>query len=84
MSCGVPVIASAAGGLSELVEDGVSGLLVTPGDIGSLAANLGYLLRNPDLRAGMGTRARERICAQFQVQRMVRDFLILYDLLLHD
>src|SRR2546429_2585024 len=61
----VPVIASAIGGITDIVEDGVSGLLVPPGDATALAAALGRLARAPDLAAGLGEagyrRLRERV-----------------------
>src|SRR3989440_587787 len=57
----VPVIASAIGGITDIVEDGVSGLLVPPGDATALAAALGRLARAPDLAAGLGEAAYRRL-----------------------
>jgi glycosyltransferase involved in cell wall biosynthesis len=54
MAAGVPVIASRVGGLPEVVTDGVTGLLVEPGDAASLADAIDGLLRNPDERALLG------------------------------
>jgi glycosyltransferase involved in cell wall biosynthesis len=60
MSAGTPVVASAVGGLVDLVRDGVDGLLVPPGDPGALRAGLLRLLGDDDLRARMGAAARCR------------------------
>ena len=54
-----PVVASAVGGLTDAVEDGVTGLLVPPGDVPALRAALERLLGDPELRARLGAAARE-------------------------
>jgi glycosyltransferase involved in cell wall biosynthesis len=63
MAHGVPVIASRIGGLPELVEDGVTGLLFTPGDPVDLARAVETLWRDPDLCRRMGRAARARALA---------------------
>lgn len=60
MAHGRPVVASAVGGLLDLVEDGVTGLLVPPGDQQALRAALERLLGDPGLRTRMGAAGRER------------------------
>jgi glycosyltransferase involved in cell wall biosynthesis len=60
MAHGRPVVASAVGGLLDLVEDGQTGLLVPPGDAGSLRAALERLLADRELRGRLGTAARRR------------------------
>jgi D-inositol-3-phosphate glycosyltransferase len=60
MSCGTPVVASRAGGLTYTVEDGASGFLVPVGDDAALAARLDALLGNDTLRATMSANARAR------------------------
>lgn len=57
-ACGTPSVASDAPGLREAVVDGETGLLVPHGDVPALAAALGTLLRDHELRARMGGRAR--------------------------
>lgn len=58
---GLPVVATAVGGLPHQVTDGVEGLLVTPGDSCGLAAALVTVARDDDLRQRMGAAARERV-----------------------
>ena len=61
MAAGIPVVSSAIGGTEELIEDGLSGLLVAPGDAPALAAALRRLLSDPRLRGDFATRARARV-----------------------
>lgn len=60
LACGIPVIASRVGGLPEVVEDHVTGLLVEPEDPSSIASALGELA-DPDVRASFGSRARTSV-----------------------
>jgi glycosyltransferase involved in cell wall biosynthesis len=61
MACGVPVVASAVGGLTDTVVDRVTGRLVPPRDPATLAGVLRALLADPGGRAGMGAAGRERV-----------------------
>lgn len=65
MACGRPLIGSAVGGITYTVVDGVTGFLVPPRDPEALAAHLGRLLADPDLRARMGRAARARVEHEF-------------------
>jgi glycosyltransferase involved in cell wall biosynthesis len=60
MAAGRPVVASAIGGIPEIVRDGVEGLLVPPGDIGSLAAALERIVSDDGLREALAAGARRR------------------------
>ncbi len=60
MAHGVPVVASAVGGLLDLVVDGETGLLAPPGDVSALRAALERLLADGELRARLGNAGRER------------------------
>ena len=60
MACGVPVLASRAGGLPEVVDDGETGLLFEPHDVDGFAAASLELLRDDARRQTMGAAARER------------------------
>jgi len=58
MACGRPVIASDIGAVSEIVEDGYNGLLVSPGDVSALRAAVTRLQQNHALRGALGRNAR--------------------------
>jgi glycosyltransferase involved in cell wall biosynthesis len=77
MQAGVPVVASAVGGLPDRVRDGIDGLLVPPDDPLALAAALARLLADPDLRARMGAAAR-RHAAQLSWHSTVDAVLAAY------
>jgi glycosyltransferase involved in cell wall biosynthesis len=65
MGCGLPVVGTAHGGTVEIVEDGVTGLLVPPGDEKALAGALVRLCGDRTLAAAMGTRARTLVAERF-------------------
>jgi len=65
MACETPVVASAVGGILEVVEDGKTGLLVPPGRPDELAAALRRVLENPALGRSLGQAGRGRVEAQF-------------------
>jgi glycosyltransferase involved in cell wall biosynthesis len=78
----VPVVATAVGGVPEVIEDGVSGWLVPPGDAAALANALMEALGDRDRRRAMGHRGRQRVQSQFtfaaqseQYQRLICDLL---------
>jgi glycosyltransferase involved in cell wall biosynthesis len=79
MAFGMPVVGTTAGGLPEVVEDGVTGLLVPPGDPQGLAEAVIQLLRDPDLRRRMGEAGRERVSSEFTVDRVVDQTLAVYE-----
>lgn len=72
MSTGLPVVASRLSGIPELVEDGVSGLLVAPGDDAALADALARLERDPSLRRELAARGRQTVVAEFDIRRNAR------------
>jgi len=74
LACGVPVIASAVGGLKEIIIDGDCGLLVPPGDAAALARAMRRLLTDEALRLRLGAAARSR-ARQFSLQRRSRELL---------
>ena len=61
MASGRPVVAAASGGIVDLVEDGVTGLLVPPGDASGLAAALSSLIADPQGASAMGRQALQRV-----------------------
>ena len=70
---GVPVVASKVGGLVDLIEDGKTGLLVSPSQHQELAAKIIIILKNPTQAQTMATTARERIHTLFSAERMVEE-----------
>ena len=75
MAYGVAPVVTDTGGSAELVEDGVSGLVVGPGDSRALANAMRRLAEDSDLARRCGARARERIGRDFTVARSVADTL---------
>ncbi len=79
MGCEVPVVASDAGGLPEVVEHGVTGLVVPKGDVPALTAAIDKLLSDPALRESMGKAGRVRALARFDWARSAEKFVALYE-----
>jgi glycosyltransferase involved in cell wall biosynthesis len=80
----VSIVASRAGGLPEAVEDGVTGLLVPPGDTTALSTALRRLLDDAALRRQFGEAGRARILSAFSVDAMVDGNLAVYRKVLAD
>lgn len=72
MASSLPVVAPRLMGIGELVDDGVSGLLVRPGRADELAAALETLTRDPDLRRRMGDAGRRKVAEEFDLDRSAR------------
>jgi glycosyltransferase involved in cell wall biosynthesis len=70
MAAGLPVAATATGGVPELIEQEITGLLAPPGNTQALADALARLAQDPDLRRALGRAAREQ-AASFGVERMI-------------
>lgn len=68
-SSGLPVIASHLGGLPEVVQDDISGLLVSPGNVSELARTIGRLIDEPLLRKSMGEAGREFVVEHYGANR---------------
>jgi glycosyltransferase involved in cell wall biosynthesis len=78
MAAGLPVVATAVGGVPELIEDGVTGILVPPGDGESFARALGSLVERTDSRRRMGESARVQ-SARFSEAVMVDSYAALFE-----
>jgi len=82
MAAGKPVIATDAGAAREIIEDGVEGLLVPPGDAGAMARAIIDLLTHRDVALSMGRKGQSRVAERFGtqqysdgVQRVYRELL---------
>ena len=78
MAAGLPVVASAVGGIPDAVHDGVNGFLVTPGDSHELQRALARLLRDPALGAALGAAGREAVRARYAPERVLPGLERLY------
>ena len=78
LACGTPVIGTKVGSLPEIVDDGVTGLLVPPGDVGALGAKINWLIEHPERAREMGMRGREKILEVFTWDRVVDRCLAAY------
>jgi len=79
MASEVPVIASRAGGLPEVVSDGETGYLCTVGDVDAMAARAIEILRDGDLRTRMGKHARSRALENFDEEKIVPRYREMYE-----
>jgi glycosyltransferase involved in cell wall biosynthesis len=78
MASGLPVVATAVGGLLELIETGHNGMLVPVGDSLSLARTIAALIEDPVRAAALGAEARRTITSRYSFDRMVASFERLY------
>jgi glycosyltransferase involved in cell wall biosynthesis len=82
MAAGLPVVATAVGGNPELVEAGITGLLVPAGDAGALGGALREIAADPKRRRAMGRAAQSRVVLDFTAEKMVDRYAAFYDELL--
>jgi glycosyltransferase involved in cell wall biosynthesis len=78
MACGLPVIAAAVSGIPELVEDGVNGLVVPPGDPEALARAISRLDGDPELARRLGTAGRVTVAERFDGDRLTAELAELF------
>jgi glycosyltransferase involved in cell wall biosynthesis len=78
MACARPVVGTRTGGIPEVVDDGVTGLLVEPKDARALAHAVTTLLKDASLRARMGAAGLARVRERFTLDRMVEGTLRVY------
>jgi glycosyltransferase involved in cell wall biosynthesis len=82
MACGVPALGSRVGGIPYVIDHGVTGLLVPPGDAIALSAAAALLYDDPTLRATLGRQARETVVARNDWKLQLDRYLDLFDDLL--
>jgi glycosyltransferase involved in cell wall biosynthesis len=82
MACGLPAVASRAGGMAEVIEDGHNGRLVAPADPAALAQAIEELTGSPAARVSLGSRARLKAEQDFSLRAMANKTLALYQSIL--
>ena len=82
MACGVPVIATPVGGVLDVLEDGVNGWTIPVNDAEHLAKVIEKLLNDPEQRARLSKKAREKIEAEFTLQSELQANLNIYNKLI--
>ncbi|MCW3029946.1 MAG: glycosyl transferase, group 1, partial [Solirubrobacterales bacterium] len=82
MEAALPIVATSVGGVPDLIDDEVHGLLVAPGDPGELARGVEQMLADRTRAAAMGANARVRRRAEFDLDVMIENVQSLYEELL--
>ncbi|TXH32304.1 MAG: glycosyltransferase family 1 protein [Burkholderiaceae bacterium] len=78
-ACGLPLVGGRAGGIPEIIQPGLNGELIEPGDINALASALNTLLASADLRQRYGNAGRQWVEDHFSIQAMVEGNLDVYN-----
>jgi glycosyltransferase involved in cell wall biosynthesis len=76
---GTPVVATRVGGIPEIVDDGIDGLLVPPADPEALATAIVQLVQDHDLRRRIAGAGRDKVLARFAFEQMVRHYEQVYE-----
>ena len=79
MAHGLAAIATPVGGVPQVIDDGVNGLLVSVGDAGQLAETLSFLMGNPDEKKRIGQEGRSRIEERFGMDSYIRRMMEIYE-----
>lgn len=83
MACGKPVIASNIGGIPDMVEEGVNGFLIPPGDVKALEEKILEILSNKELANKLGANARRTVLERFDINKMMGKTVKVYNEVLH-
>jgi glycosyltransferase involved in cell wall biosynthesis len=78
MACGLPVVATDAGGVGEIVHHGVNGLLSAPHDVGTIAGHLAELVTDASRRRLLGDAGRRTVQERFDVESAARELRLLF------
>jgi glycosyltransferase involved in cell wall biosynthesis len=70
-ACGVPLVGGRAGGIPEIIQPGLNGELITPGDTAALVRELNKLLSSAELRQRYGLAGRQWVIERFSIDAMV-------------
>ncbi len=78
-AAGLPVVATAVGGVPDVVEDGVTGILCQPGDVGAITNGVARLIGDTALRKRLGAAAQERVASKFSIEACSRRLVEVYE-----
>lgn len=82
MACGLPIVATEVSGSADLIEDGMNGFLVKPGDIKGLAKAIENILKDEKMAKMMGEANRQKIVENYSIDKIVDRYIALYKTLL--
>ncbi len=80
MSMSIPCSTTKAGGIGELIDNGINGLITEYGDIDSFGNNILRLLNDEKLRQSIGSKAREKMAKQFDIKNVAKKYVKLFEL----
>lgn len=80
MACQKPVIASCIGGIPSIIDNGVNGLLVPPGNISKLIEKILFLLKNKKYADKIATNARKKALSEFSLEKMINETIKVFQL----
>lgn len=83
MATGLPCVGTRVGGIVDLIVDGISGLLVEPGDAHRLAEAILRLLQDPDLATNLGVAARRTVERGYSIEQVAEQYVKLYQEMLN-
>ena len=78
MATGAAVVSTKVGGIADVIDEGVSGFLVAPGDDEAMRSKLEELASDRSLAAAVGEDARSTVQESYSAERMAREYLELY------
>ncbi|MCR4344578.1 MAG: glycosyltransferase family 4 protein [Candidatus Scalindua sp.] len=80
MACQKPVIVSRIGGISSVIDDGINGLLIQPGDVSKLAEKVIFLLDNKDFSDKLAKNGRDKVVQKFSLEHMVEGTIKVFEM----
>jgi glycosyltransferase involved in cell wall biosynthesis len=75
---GLPVVATRVGGIPEIVDDGIDGILIPPASADAIAGAVAELLSNPTKRAELAGKGRNKVVEKFSFEKMLRECEAVY------
>jgi len=79
MSSGLPMIATNVGGIPEIIENGMNGVIVPPKNPEAIANQIINLIKDPELRTQLGTKARETILEKYTSEKVVNEYIKVFN-----